>query len=221
MPSRQLIVRKLPVGSAREFEHADWLMSRIARHTRARPSSQVLPHWRRRRLMLCPPYRRMRPDRDRIRQALRAQSIAQRCVVTVGRVHEHGAARHICSKRGLDLCPGELVLGGKTNFLRHARTLAARFVFSPLTRQIQPITEWQTTFGRGQRQTHRNLAVLGLAQLPAVLARHSNRVTAVFAMTRIIDNPEARRLPVFCQHRHDFVRYRRKQRLIAPLGVGD
>jgi hypothetical protein len=70
-------------------------------------------------------------------------------------------------------------------------TLASLFIIGPLARQIQPIVQWQTDLDSGQRQAHCDLAVIDLTQPPTALSRHTNRMLAILAKARVIDNPRS------------------------------
>lgn len=56
-----------------------------------------------------PPQRGLWPNAHRIGQIVRGQPVAQCRLIAVAGIHEHGPAR----ERGLDLCAGQLPLGGK------------------------------------------------------------------------------------------------------------
>jgi ABC-type sulfate transport system substrate-binding protein len=45
-------------------------------------------------------------------------------------------------------------------------------------------------FDGGQRQAHRHLAVVSLAQMPTVLSRHTDRVLAILTKARVIDKTQ-------------------------------
>ena len=152
---------------------------------------------------------------------MRAEPIAHRRLITVARIHEHRATRDAGGERLLDLRPGDLSLGGKAHLLGHPGNLAALLVPGPLLRQIQPVAKGETANLGGQCKTHRHLAILRLAQMPAILTGHAHRVLAPLAIARVVDDPEARRLPLTAQYRHHLACHRREQRHIAPLGVSD
>ena len=62
------------------------------------------------------------------------------------------------------------------------------------------------------------MAVVLLAQHPAVLAGHANRVLALLRESRVINDPPAAQAEVHL--RHDPLAHTAKQFLIRPVGLG-
>ena len=60
-------------------------------------------------------------------------------------------------------------------------------------RQIQAIGDRQAGVIVGDRQADRNLAVVLLAELTAVLPRHADRVVALLRNAGVVDDPGADR----------------------------
>ena len=72
----------------------------------------------------------------------------------------------------------------------------------------------------GQRQADRNLAVVPLAELAAILARHPDRVTAFLRKAGVVDNPGFDRAAAF-DDRQGQLLYPAEYRLVRPRCVGD
>src|SRR4051812_9382639 len=88
-----------------------------------------------------------------------------------------------------DLIERDLRLGLEGDRLGHTRRLAPCRIVSPLLRQIQTIGDRQTGRVIGERERHGHLAVVLLAELAAILARHPDRVPALLGEAGIVDDP--------------------------------
>ena len=62
-------------------------------------------------------------------------------------------------------------------------------VVDPALGQIQTIGDGQARMMIGDRQRHRDLTVVGLAEPPAILARHADRVRVLLLKSCVVDNP--------------------------------
>src|SRR5436190_674478 len=103
-------------------------------------------------------------------------------------------ARCACSPRRGRAHPCELIerdlgLGLEADFVGHARLLAALPVLRPALRQIEAIGYGQAGVVIGHRQRHCDLAVLLLAELPAILMRHADRMRPMLGKARVVDDP--------------------------------
>jgi hypothetical protein len=77
------------------------------------------------------------------------------------------------------LLEGDLGLGLESDLLGHPGLLAAGGIAGPVLRQIEPPGHRQARLMIGDRQRHRNLAIILLAELAAILPRHPHRVLAL------------------------------------------
>src|SRR5215475_4247931 len=69
------------------------------------------------------------------------------------------------------------------------RLFTTGLIVSPLARQIEPIGDRQAGVTVGDRQRHRHLAVGLLAELPAVLMMHPDRMRAFLGKPCVVDDP--------------------------------
>lgn len=77
----------------------------------------------------------------------------------------------------------------------------------------------QTPVQVGQRQTHRHLAVVGLAQAPAVLAGYTHGMGALLRMCRVVKDPPSTRL--LAQQLGDHLPgHRSEHRSVIPRRIG-
>src|SRR6185503_9883357 len=82
-----------------------------------------------------------------------------------------------------------LWLSLKADLLGHARFAPTFLICRPFLRQIETIHCRQTGVVIGKRQGYRDLAVILLAELPAILTRHTDRVRSLLGKTGVIDDP--------------------------------
>ena len=121
---------------------------------------------------------------------------------------------------GTDLIERDLGLGLKADLLRHPAFLRRVSVPGPALRQIQPIGHRQAGIGVGQRQRHRDLAVVLLAQLAAVLPRHADRMPALLGEARVVDDPGLDR-PMPLDRRQNHLPHLRQHPLVRPPPLAD
>src|SRR3954466_5669265 len=88
-----------------------------------------------------------------------------------------------------DLIERNLGLGLEGDRLGHTGLLAPGWIVSPLLRQIEAIGDRQAGRAIGKRERHSYLAIVLLAELTAILARHPHRVPALLGEAGIIDDP--------------------------------
>ena len=129
---------------------------------------QGLPAWR--------PHRGGRQNACDIAQPEFRDRRPQRAVDAVACVHQHHSARQTGGDGRADLIERDLRLGLERNLFGNAGLLAAGGVRGPGLRQIKPIGDRQARMRVGQRQRNRRLAIVLLAELAAILARHSDRM---------------------------------------------
>ena len=114
---------------------------------------------------------------------------AQFGVVAIAGVHQHHAARQAGLARPTDLLERDLGLGLEADILGHARLAPAFAIRRPLFRQIQPIGHRQAGVVIGNRQRHRDLTIVLLAELAAILPCHPYRMPALLGKARVVDDP--------------------------------
>src|SRR5260221_1014796 len=131
--------------------------------------------------------RRLHPD-DILQQEF-LQAVAKAIVVAVGGVSQHWSPWHLFFDQPPDLFQRYLRFALKADFLRHARHLSSLWVLRPDLRQIQPVGYRQTGLLGGQRYAYGYPAVLLLAQLPAILSRHTHRMRTLLRQSRSVDDP--------------------------------
>src|ERR1700704_2196046 len=100
---------------------------------------------------------------------------------------------HAARKAGL-AGPGELIerdlqLGLEADIFGHTGLAPPLAILGPFFRQIQAVGHRQACIVIGDRQRHRHLAVILLADLAAVLSVHPDRMPTLLGKARIIDDP--------------------------------
>jgi hypothetical protein len=121
-------------------------------------------------------------------------------------------------EQALQLPQRDFGLGGELHLRRHAGCLAPLGVGRPFLRQVQLIGHGQAGLFIGHRDAHRHLAVVLLAQYPAVLPRHPHRVLALLRKARVVDDPVAAGREIHL--RHHPLGDALEHLLIRPLGPG-
>ncbi len=119
---------------------------------------------------------------------------------------------------GTELVECDLRLGLEDDIVRHARLGAPVRVISPLMRQIQAIGDRQAGVIVGSRQAHRDLAIVLLAELPAILPRHADRVLALLRDAGVVDDQRPDRAAPL-DDGQDTGAHRREAPLIGPFGL--
>jgi hypothetical protein len=72
----------------------------------------------------------------------------------------------------------------------------------------------------GQRQTDRDLTIVPLAELAAILTGHPDRVVAFLRKPSVVDDPGFNRAAAF-DHRQSQLLYAAENPLVRPRRVGD
>src|SRR3954467_9688128 len=88
-----------------------------------------------------------------------------------------------------DLIERNLGLGLEGDRLGHTGLLAPGWIINPLLRQVEAIGDRQAGRAIGKRERHGHLAIVLLAELAAILARHPDRVPALLGEAGIVDDP--------------------------------
>ena len=91
--------------------------------------------------------------------------------------------------RRFDLFEGDLRLGLESDRLRHFGRAPARLILGPILGQIKLIGDRQAGIVIGQRQRHRHLAVILLAELAAILPGYPDRVPPLLGKAGVVDDP--------------------------------
>ena len=115
----------------------------------------------------------------------------------------------------MDLFQRDLRFGSEDEALRHPRLGPTGRIASPALGQVEFEGNRQAGQIIGSRQRHGDLAVLWLAQLAAILARHPDRVLTLLGKSGVIDDPGGDRAlsPQGGQHR---LADRGQHRRVAP-----
>jgi hypothetical protein len=114
---------------------------------------------------------------------------AERAIDPITSVSQHDPGRDPGRQRGSDLIERDPRLGLEGHIVRDMSFLAPRRVIGPIFRQIQPVGDRQTSRVIGDRQRHRDLAIILLAEPPAVLPRNAYRMNPLLRKACIIDDP--------------------------------
>ena len=160
----------------------------VAPHARGLASASA-PGLRRQRLLAGRPDAERRLHADRVGQAQGRDAGAERAVGTVGRIGQHDAARDAGRERGLDLGERDLGFGLELHRVGNMNLAPSRRVVGPFLGQIQTIGDRQARRMIGDRERHRDLAIVRLAQPPAILPRHAHRMRALLDEARVVDDP--------------------------------
>ena len=159
-----------------------------------------------------------RGDPHHVRQAHLGESAAKPLIDAVAGVGQHAVLRSTLIEQRLQLLQRDLVLGGELNLGRNASLVAPLGILGPVLGQVQPPGYRQTRLIVGHRDADRHLAVVLLAQHPAILARHTDRVPALLREARVVDDPVAAAGPVHLRH-HPLCNPA-QQLLVGPFGLG-
>ena len=176
-------------------------MRRVAAHERGRPTAAA-PRFGRQRRRSRRPQAHRRLDADDVGQAHLRQSGAEGRIDAVAGVGQHHAARHAGGQRRLDLVKRDLRLGAEDDILRDACFGPPVRIVCPALRQIEPVGDGQARMVIGHRQAHRDLAVVLLAELAAILAGHADRMLALLGKAGVVDDPGADRSLLLERRQH-------------------
>jgi hypothetical protein len=104
--------------------------------------------------------------------------------------------------------------------LRHPRLAPTLAVLRPVLRQIQTVGHRQARAVIGKRQRHRDLAVILLAELAAILPCHANRVLALLRKAGVVDDPRFNR-PLTLDRRQHHLAHLGQNPRVRPGRVAD
>ena len=166
------------------------------------------------------PHARVRHDAGDIAQRQRIDSGAQIGVAAIARVHQHHATRKLGLAGHSDLLQRDLGFGLEADILRHAGLAPTFAVIRPVFRQIKTIGHRQAGVMIGDRQRHRHLTIVLLAELPAVLPRHPDRVPPLLGKARIVDDPRLDR-PLPLDRRQHHLAHLAQYPFVRPAALAD
>ena len=145
---------------------------------------------------------------------------AQRRVDAVAGIHQHHATRQSGLAGPADLVERDLRLGLELDLLGHTGLGPARSIVDPLLRQVEPMRHRQARVIVDQRQRHGHLAVVLLAELPAVLPRDADRMAALLRKACVVDDPCADgTMPLDARQHH--LAHLGEHLLVRPLSLAD
>jgi len=168
----------------------------VAAH-QLRGTAATRPGQRRQRCRPRWPHRGLRRDAGDIAQPQSADLLAQPGTAAIPGIHQYNPARQTGLVSRPDLLQRDLRLGQKSNRLGDAGRGAALGISGPLQRQIQAPGDRQARRMIGQRQADRNLTVVPLTELAAILTRHPDRMASLLGKAGVVDDPGFDRAAAF------------------------
>src|ERR1700680_1029318 len=139
-----------------------------------------------------------RLDANRITKLQCYKPIPESTIVAIGSVGQHHTTWYILVDQRTDLRQRNIRLGLEADFPGYAGLLASLLVTCPRLGEIELVGRRDAGFFGGKRYAHRHPTVLLLAQLPAVLASDSNRMSSFLREPRVIHDPGRQRM--FSRH---------------------
>ena len=191
----------------------------VAPHQRGRPTLPA-PCLGRERTGSRRPKLRRRLNADDISQAHARQRRSERRVDPVTGVRQHNALRHALGACSLDLVKGDLWFGLEHSVLGHAGLCPANWVGCPILGKIETKSDRQACVLVGERQRDRDLTIVLLAKLTAILPGDAYRMNALLWEPRVVDDPGAY-LAALLNGWKDKGSNPPQQILLRPVGVGD
>src|SRR5579863_112514 len=98
-----------------------------------------------------------------------------------------------------NLLQSNLGFGLKLEGVGNTGLLAPLPILDPQFRQVQAERDWHTRLFGSNRETYRNPTIILLANLTAILPRHSYRFTSLFGEPGVVHHPSYYWIPA--QHR--------------------
>src|SRR5580704_8475686 len=155
-----------------------------------------------------------------ITQAHARQRGSKRCVDPVTGVRQHDSLRHALGARGLDLVKGDLRFGLEDDVLGHAGSCPANRIGRPSLGKIEPKGDRQARVFVGYRQRDRDLTIVLLAKLTAILPGDADRMNALLGESCVVDDPGFDSAALFDGGKSKGSNLP-QQVLLRPVGVGD
>ena len=166
------------------------------------------------------PKLRRRLNADDISQAHARQRHSERRVDPITGVRQHDALRHAFGACSLDLVKGDLRFGLEHDVRGHAGLCPANPVGRPILGKIEPKGDRQACVLVGDRQRDRDLTIVLLAKLTAILPGDAHRMNALLGESRVVDDPGAYPAALL-DGRNNKGSNPPQQILLRPVGVGD
>src|ERR1019366_5450099 len=205
--------------SESKFLDRDQLMLAVAAH-QLRWSPAARPSFRRQRRRAQWPDRGVRSRAGDVAQSQRRDIRTQIGLGAIAGIHQNYTARKAGLTRPAQLLERDFWLGLEANLFRHIRLAPTFAILSPVLRQIQPIGHRQTCMVIGNRQRHRDLAIVLLAKLAAILPRYPDRVPPLLGKAGVVDDPGFNR-PVTLDLRQHHLAHLGQHPLVRPRRVAD
>jgi hypothetical protein len=155
-------------------------------------------------------------DTEDVSEAELADTATESRIDAVANVAQHHARRHAGDQRRLDLSERNLRFGAEDDIRRDARFGPSVGIVCPALRQIEPVGDRQARVIARNRQAHRDLAVVLLAELPAILPRHADRIRALLREAGVVDDPGSDR-SLSLDDRQHLRPHDRKHGFIRPI----
>ncbi len=152
-------------------------------------------------------------------QIKRGHTDPQIGVITVFGIGQHHTGRHAIGPGLADLPQRDRHLGLERDRLWHTGFGPPDRILSPGLGQIKLVGNRQAGLIIGHREADRDLAIVLLAKLAAVLPRHANRMLTFLRKRRAIDDPISNR-PVLLDRRHHLLAHRMQHCRVIPLSLG-
>ena len=195
------------------------LVLRVAPHQRRGPTLPA-PCLGRERTCSRRPKPRRRLNADDISQAHARQRRSERRVDPVTGIRQHDALRHTLGARGLDLVEGDLRFGLEHDVLGHAGSCPANRIGCPILGKIEAKGDRQARVLVGYRQRDRDLTIVLLAKLAAILPGDADRMNALLGESRVVDDPGDYPAALLDGGKNKGSNPS-QQVLLRPVGVGD
>jgi hypothetical protein len=159
----------------------------------------------------------MGQDANHVEQPELLQPRLEVHVGAVAGIGQHHPRCHTLRQGGADLRQRELRLGLEHHLVRHPGLAPPLRVVRPALGQVEPIRDRQAGPLVGERERHRYLAVVRLAEDAAALPGDPDRALAFLGEAGVVDDPGGDRP----ERRQHLLARRGEQRLVGPGGLGD
>jgi hypothetical protein len=142
----------------------------------------------RRRGLAKPPDQQAGEHPDRIGQSLGRDPGAEFAIVAIGGIGQHHDRREAGAPRSPQLRQRDLRLGLEGSVRRHADLGPPVGIIRPVLRQVELVGDRQAGLVGGHRKADRDLAIVLLAALAAILPRYADRVLALLGIAGVVDD---------------------------------
>jgi hypothetical protein len=141
-------------------------------------------------------------------------------VDAVAGIDQHNSTWHTRQQGSADLPQRDPRLGLEGDGLRHAGLAPTGRIVGPRLGQVELVGDRQAGVVVGHRQADRDLAIVLLAELPAILPRHADRLRALLGVAGVVDDPGVDRAVLLDGWQH-LAAHRGQHRLVRPVRLGD